>query len=229
MEWVWGRVRKLGGDRRATYYEGRKVTPEEDVARVAGLAFPGPLTKTELMTPAEFDRWVSRVQKTAGRLAQLVQATNLDSYVRRDHYLRYRDLERRGALGMYVAQREMKGGVEDYLPLPKDDWSVFTRCERQYKPPPLSELLRRLAREVEKADTRLFGVLDFKLFNFDGNGRHGMSKPRHPQARRQFFVRALTSFCQERLGGKQRRIVADVTSVAFQSDISQREIIRLSP
>lgn len=201
MEWVWVRMAKLA----KTIKKGSGAPIDEIFARQAELGYFGPTGRIGKMTKVEYRKWVSDVEEASLHLARLVKDTGLDEYLLRDFKRAETTVLVRSALADGILGKDCHCSK----------WSKF------FEPPSLSSLLNRLSGEVEKAEQRgMFGI---------PRELPRIASPRADHARRQFFIQTLTGFCQRELGSPQRRIVAIVTSVAFEQEITERQVIRLAP
>lgn len=159
----------------------------------------------EQMTKAEYTKHRKRAAALAEELALLIYGTNLDHWLSRHvanlEMMVKTDPERQPALAALYGNSEAKGLVDAV------DGTRGWFLSR------VSGVLHEFARAIEA----------------DQQPAVSLSKPNDASARRAYFVKSATEACSFIFGKLMRREVATFASVAFDCDMTEREVRRLAP
>lgn len=159
----------------------------------------------EQMTKAEYTKHRKRAAALAEELALLIYGTNLDHWLSRHvanlEMMVTSDPKWRPALAALYGNNEAKGLID------------AVGGTRGWFLSRVSGVLHEFARAIEA----------------DQQPAISLSKPNDASARRAYFVKSATEACCFIFGKLMRREVATFASVAFNCEITEREVRRLAP
>lgn len=159
----------------------------------------------EQMTKAEYTKHRKRAAALAEELALLIYGTNLDHWLSRHvtnlEMMVKSDPKWRPALATLYGNSEAKGLIDAV------DGTRGWFLSR------VSGVLHEFASAIEA----------------DQQPAVSLSKPNDTSARRAYFVKSATEACSFIFGKLMRREVATFASVAFDCDMTEREVRRLAP
>ncbi|MCR9608127.1 hypothetical protein NB499_07305 [Vibrio alginolyticus] len=169
------------------------------------------------LTPKEYSNWLIEVRETALKLKQLIQHSAYDR-IYQEQYL----VKRQKHVMSSIMAHSFK--ILD----PTIDPEQHKKTEPYYKswpdlsPKLLSEALSDIAKMESDDDIGTAGAKSSTSVKLD--------KPKHPNAKRSYFVRKLTQQLREQTGQPLRDIVTITTATVFDiPNLTERQVIRMAP
>ena len=169
------------------------------------------------LTPKEYSNWLIEVRETALKLKQLIQHSAYDR-IYQEQYL----VKRQKHVISSIVAHSFK--ILD----PAIDPEQHKKTEASYKswpdllPKLLSEALSDIAKMESDDDIGTAGAKLPTSVKLD--------KPKHPNAKRSYFVRKLTQQLRKQTGQPLRDIVTITTSTVFDiPNLTERQVIRMAP
>lgn len=169
------------------------------------------------LTPKEYSNWLLEVRETVLKFKQLIQHSAYDR-IYQEQYLVKRQ--------KYVMRSIIRHSAK--ILDPKIDLEQHKKTKPSYNlwpdllPKLLSETLSDIAQMESDDDISTAGAKSSISVKLD--------KPKHPNAKRSYFVRKLTQLLRDQTGQPLRDIVTITTATVFDiPNLTERQVIRMAP
>lgn len=173
-------------------------------------------TKPHNLTPKEYESWLIEVKETAMKLAKLIELSRYDQLLQERYFSKRNKLMLENIVGHSLKTFD-----------PNIDAEQHAKTEPEYNQWPdlspglLSANLRKLA--ILDSDDQV-GLLGTEQSSVK------LEKPKHPNAKRSYFIKKLTQLIRSETGQPLREIVAKTTATVFDDPtLTERQIIRAAP
>lgn len=151
------------------------------------------------------------------KLRDLILFSDYDR-IFRERYLRKRQklmVERMLEHSFQVLDSDVDPEEHKKLPPPYESWPDLM-------PSLLSDGLEQIASLNSDDDVGMLGIKSKRSVK--------LSRPKHPNAKRSYFIKKLTQFLREKTGQPLRDIVTITTATVFDDPgLTERQIIRIAP
>lgn len=173
--------------------------------------------KPHNLTPKEYSNWLIEVKETALKLKQLVQYSAYDR-IYQEQYLVKRQ--------KHMLRSSMAHSLKILDPAIDPEQHKKTKPSYESWPDLLPQLLNETLSDIAKMESDD----DIGTVGAKSSTSVKLGKPKHPNAKRSYFVRKLTQGFRDQTGQPLRNIVTITTATVFNiPNLTEREVIRMAP